>query len=126
MRTARSPTVGCRSLRRRPSRRDSRCSSGERTPWAWAASGPAPERYTRRWEEMELRRVRAHVVSGLLAGGSSDGASAARAVAGSRTTAVPGLAASRNVWCLRVHDVSSTLDAVRVTARCGSRAAAPA
>ncbi|UYQ66793.1 dihydropteroate synthase [Streptomyces peucetius] len=42
------------------------------------------------------------------------------------TTAVSVLAAAQGVWCLRVHDVASTLDAVRVTARWGAEAAAPA
>lgn len=42
------------------------------------------------------------------------------------TTAVSVLAAAQGVWCLRVHDVASTLDAVRVTARWGVEAAAPA
>ena len=32
------------------------------------------------------------------------------------------LAAAQGVWCLRVHDVASTLDAVRVTARWGAEA----
>ncbi|MFF8970262.1 dihydropteroate synthase [Streptomyces sp. NPDC014995] len=36
------------------------------------------------------------------------------------TTAVSVLAAAQGVWCLRVHDVASTADAVRVTARWGS------
>ncbi|MCH0568368.1 dihydropteroate synthase [Streptomyces sp. MUM 136J] len=40
------------------------------------------------------------------------------------TTAVSVLAAAQDVWCLRVHDVASTLDAVRVTARWGVEAAA--
>ncbi|PZT71305.1 dihydropteroate synthase [Streptomyces sp. SW4] len=35
------------------------------------------------------------------------------------TTAVSALAAAQGVWCLRVHDVASTADAVRVTARWG-------
>ncbi|WTF11436.1 dihydropteroate synthase [Streptomyces sp. NBC_01613] len=39
------------------------------------------------------------------------------------TTAVSVLAAAQGVWCLRVHDVASTLDAVRVTARWGAEAA---
>ncbi|WP_457921040.1 dihydropteroate synthase [Streptomyces justiciae] len=38
------------------------------------------------------------------------------------TTAVSVLAAAQGVWCLRVHDVASTLDAVRVTARWGAEA----
>jgi dihydropteroate synthase len=42
------------------------------------------------------------------------------------TTAVSVLAAAQGVWCLRVHDVASTLDAVRVTARWGAEAAAMA
>lgn len=40
------------------------------------------------------------------------------------TTAVSALAAARGVWCLRVHDVASTADAVRVTARWGAEAEA--
>ncbi|MFI1508913.1 dihydropteroate synthase [Streptomyces sp. NPDC020597] len=36
------------------------------------------------------------------------------------TAAVSVLAAAQGVWCLRVHDVASTLDAVRVTARWGA------
>ncbi|GAA3837840.1 dihydropteroate synthase [Streptomyces coacervatus] len=40
------------------------------------------------------------------------------------TTAVSVLAATQGVWCLRVHDVASTLDAVRVTARWGAEAPA--
>ena len=36
------------------------------------------------------------------------------------TTAVSALAAAQGAWCLRVHDVTSTLDAVRVTARWGA------
>ncbi|POX48511.1 dihydropteroate synthase [Streptomyces sp. Ru71] len=36
------------------------------------------------------------------------------------TTAVSVLAAARGAWCLRVHDVAATLDAVRVTARWGA------
>ncbi|MEU1185920.1 dihydropteroate synthase [Streptomyces sp. NPDC005820] len=40
------------------------------------------------------------------------------------TTAVSVLAAAQGVWCLRVHDVASTLDAVRVTARWGAEAPA--
>ncbi|OAH13975.1 dihydropteroate synthase 1 [Streptomyces jeddahensis] len=40
------------------------------------------------------------------------------------TTAVSVLAAAQGVWCLRVHDVASTLDAVRVTARWGVETAA--
>ncbi|MFI2437532.1 dihydropteroate synthase [Streptomyces sp. NPDC018693] len=40
------------------------------------------------------------------------------------TTAVSVLAAAQGVWCLRVHDVASTADAVRVTARWGVEAAA--
>ncbi|MDX2909550.1 dihydropteroate synthase [Streptomyces griseiscabiei] len=39
------------------------------------------------------------------------------------TTAVSVLAAAQGAWCLRVHDVASTLDAVRVTARWGAEAA---
>lgn len=39
------------------------------------------------------------------------------------TTAVSALATAQGVWCLRVHDVASTLDAVRVTARWGAVAA---
>ncbi|MEV0177567.1 dihydropteroate synthase [Streptomyces sp. NPDC050803] len=39
------------------------------------------------------------------------------------TTAVSVLAAAQGAWCLRVHDVASTLDAVRVTARWGVEAA---
>ncbi|PTM96894.1 dihydropteroate synthase [Streptomyces sp. VMFN-G11Ma] len=42
------------------------------------------------------------------------------------TTAVSALAAAHGAWCLRVHDVASTLDAVRVTARWGAEAAARA
>jgi len=42
------------------------------------------------------------------------------------TTAVSVLAAAQGAWCLRVHDVASTLDAVRVTARWGVEAAASA
>ncbi|MEV6053632.1 dihydropteroate synthase [Streptomyces sp. NPDC052107] len=42
------------------------------------------------------------------------------------TTAVSVLAAAQGVWCLRVHDVGSTLDAVRVTARWGVESAATA
>ncbi|GKQ40816.1 dihydropteroate synthase [Streptomyces sp. A012304] len=42
------------------------------------------------------------------------------------TTAVSVLAAAQGVWCLRVHDVASTADAVRVTARWGVEAAASA
>ncbi|MGK5531131.1 dihydropteroate synthase [Streptomyces sp. URMC 129] len=42
------------------------------------------------------------------------------------TTAVSVLAATQGAWCLRVHDVASTLDAVRVTARWGAEAAASA
>lgn len=38
------------------------------------------------------------------------------------TAAVSVLAAAQGVWCLRVHDVASTLDAVRVTARWGAEA----
>lgn len=40
------------------------------------------------------------------------------------TTAVSVLAAAQGAWCLRVHDVASTLDAVRVTARWGAEATA--
>ncbi|MDW6064543.1 dihydropteroate synthase [Streptomyces sp. FXJ1.4098] len=40
------------------------------------------------------------------------------------TAAVSVLAATQGVWCLRVHDVSSTIDAVRVTARWGVETAA--
>ncbi|MEU3839491.1 dihydropteroate synthase [Streptomyces sp. NPDC028635] len=36
------------------------------------------------------------------------------------TAAVSVLAAAQGVWCLRVHDVAATLDAVRVTARWGA------
>ena len=39
------------------------------------------------------------------------------------TTAVSVLAAAQGAWCLRVHDVTSTLDAVRVTARWGAETA---
>ncbi len=42
------------------------------------------------------------------------------------TTAVSVLAAAQGVWCLRVHDVASTLDAVQVTARWGAESAARA
>ncbi|MGW0209954.1 hypothetical protein ACWDZ8_30625 [Streptomyces sp. NPDC003233] len=42
------------------------------------------------------------------------------------TTAVSVLAAAQGVWCLRVHDVGATLDAVRVTARWGAEAPATA
>ncbi|MFF7167860.1 dihydropteroate synthase [Streptomyces sp. NPDC008086] len=42
------------------------------------------------------------------------------------TTAVSVLAATQGVWCLRVHDVASTSDAVRVTARWGVEAATSA
>ncbi len=42
------------------------------------------------------------------------------------TTAVSVLAAAQGVWCLRVHDVASTADAIRVTARWGVDAAASA
>ncbi|MGW5434553.1 dihydropteroate synthase [Streptomyces sp. NPDC004059] len=42
------------------------------------------------------------------------------------TTAVSVLAAAQGVWCLRVHDVGSTLDAVRVTARWGAEVVATA
>lgn len=42
------------------------------------------------------------------------------------TTAISVLAAAQGVWCLRVHDVASTLDAVRVTARWGAEADASA
>ncbi|MEV4331885.1 dihydropteroate synthase [Streptomyces sp. NPDC049597] len=42
------------------------------------------------------------------------------------TAAVSVLAAAQGVWCLRAHDVASTLDAVRVTARWGVEAAAQA
>jgi dihydropteroate synthase len=38
------------------------------------------------------------------------------------TAAVSVLAAAQGAWCLRVHDVASTLDAVRVTARWGAEA----
>ncbi|MBO8190188.1 dihydropteroate synthase [Streptomyces oryzae] len=41
------------------------------------------------------------------------------------TAAVSVLAAAQGAWCLRVHDVASTLDAVRVTARWGDDAATP-
>ena len=40
------------------------------------------------------------------------------------TTAVSVLAAAQGAWCLRVHDVASTLDAVRVTARWGGETTA--
>ncbi|MET9970031.1 dihydropteroate synthase [Streptomyces sp. NPDC006356] len=40
------------------------------------------------------------------------------------TTAVSVLAAAQGVWCLRVHDVASTADVVRVTARWGAEAGA--
>ncbi|MFI1539809.1 dihydropteroate synthase [Streptomyces anandii] len=36
------------------------------------------------------------------------------------TVAVSALAAAQGAWCLRVHDVASTLDAVRVSARWGA------
>ncbi|GGY15469.1 dihydropteroate synthase [Streptomyces anandii JCM 4720] len=36
------------------------------------------------------------------------------------TAAVSALAAAQGAWCLRVHDVASTLDAVRVSARWGA------
>ncbi|MFF0463926.1 dihydropteroate synthase [Streptomyces mexicanus] len=39
------------------------------------------------------------------------------------TAAVSVLAAAQGAWCLRVHDVASTLDAVRVTARGGAEPA---
>ncbi|MFF8844356.1 dihydropteroate synthase [Streptomyces sp. NPDC015127] len=42
------------------------------------------------------------------------------------TAAVSVLAAVQGVWCVRVHDVVSALDAVRVTARWGAETAAPA
>ncbi len=42
------------------------------------------------------------------------------------TTAVSALAAAQGVWCLRVHDVASTADAVRVTARWGAEVEASA
>ncbi|MFF0791330.1 dihydropteroate synthase [Streptomyces spiralis] len=42
------------------------------------------------------------------------------------TTAVSVLAAAQGVWCLRVHDVAATLEAVQVTARWGAEAAAAA
>lgn len=42
------------------------------------------------------------------------------------TTAVSVLAAAQGVWCLRVHDVASTADAVRVTARWGVEATSSA
>ncbi|MFE7271496.1 dihydropteroate synthase [Streptomyces sp. NPDC057623] len=42
------------------------------------------------------------------------------------TAAVSVLSAAQGVWCLRVHDVTSTLDAVRVTARWGAEAGAAA
>jgi dihydropteroate synthase len=38
------------------------------------------------------------------------------------TAAVSVLAAAQGAWCVRVHDVPSTLDAVRVTARWGAEA----
>ncbi|MFC9679205.1 dihydropteroate synthase [Streptomyces sp. NPDC056948] len=40
------------------------------------------------------------------------------------TSAVSVLAAAQGVWCVRVHDVASTADAVRVTARWGLEPAA--
>ena len=40
------------------------------------------------------------------------------------TAAVSALAATQGAWCLRVHDVASTLDALRVTARWGVEAGA--
>ncbi len=40
------------------------------------------------------------------------------------TSAVSVLAAAQGAWCVRVHDVVSTVDAVRVTARWGLEAAA--
>ncbi|MDG9720124.1 dihydropteroate synthase [Streptomyces sp. DH24] len=40
------------------------------------------------------------------------------------TSAVSVLAAAQGAWCVRVHDVASTSDAVRVTARWGLEAAA--
>ncbi|WP_052032618.1 dihydropteroate synthase [Streptomyces viridochromogenes] len=40
------------------------------------------------------------------------------------TTAVSVLAAAQGAWCLRVHDVAATADAVRVAARWGSEAVA--
>lgn len=42
------------------------------------------------------------------------------------TAAVSVLAAAQGAWCLRVHDVASTLDAVRVTARWGAETAVAA
>ncbi|WP_223179615.1 dihydropteroate synthase [Streptomyces griseicoloratus] len=42
------------------------------------------------------------------------------------TSAVSVLAAAQGAWCVRVHDVASTSDAVRVTARWGLEAAAAA
>ncbi|MFI8850045.1 dihydropteroate synthase [Streptomyces sp. NPDC053499] len=42
---------------------------------------------------------------------------------GTATAAVSVLAAAQGAWCLRVHDVASTLDAVRVTARWGDERA---
>ncbi|MDX2602404.1 dihydropteroate synthase [Streptomyces caniscabiei] len=42
------------------------------------------------------------------------------------TAAVSVLAAAQGAWCLRVHDVASTLDVVRVTARWGAQTAVAA
>ncbi|MGI5430359.1 dihydropteroate synthase [Streptomyces sp. CA-179760] len=42
------------------------------------------------------------------------------------TSAVSVLAAAQGAWCVRVHDVASTADAVRVAARWGVEADAPA
>lgn len=42
------------------------------------------------------------------------------------TAAVSALAAAQGVWCLRVHDVASTLDVVRVAARWGREVPASA
>ncbi|MEV8309541.1 dihydropteroate synthase [Streptomyces flavidovirens] len=42
------------------------------------------------------------------------------------TAAVSVLASAQGAWCVRVHDVASTLDAVRVTARWGTESAVPA
>ncbi|MFD7246179.1 hypothetical protein [Streptomyces massasporeus] len=39
--------------------------------------------------------------------------------AAAATSAVSVLAAAQGAWCVRVHDVASTADAVRVTARWG-------
>ncbi|MGW0735017.1 dihydropteroate synthase [Streptomyces sp. NPDC002851] len=42
------------------------------------------------------------------------------------TSAVSVLAATQGAWCVRVHDVASTMDAVRVTARWGLEVTDPA